>query len=318
MIQKTYQIVIALIILTLALGGAQAVQAQEGGEEVIPPGLTLELVGPNEVEVGQTFELQVVASNIPDPGIFGYQFRLEWDSAVFEAISVSPNPDFPVIAKDELTAAGYQIAASRQGDVADMAGPLTLLTVEMKANVITDPAAIPFFLAEAKAGRKGGIEVPIDQIIGLDVVVIEDHIGDIVGNVAVEGRAADNQAGHTVMADGLSTQTDLMGDFVLSAVAFGTYSLTADSPGFLAATCEAVDHNTHPTNLQPVTLLAGDIDGSGEIDITDAVAIGAVFGSGQPGELADLNADGLVDILDLILMAANYGQTSPDNPWICQ
>jgi hypothetical protein len=94
--------------------------------------------------------------------------------------------------------------------------------------------------------------------------------------------------------------------------------MTADNPGFLAATCTGVNHTMNAlTTLADVTLLAGDIDSSGEIDITDAVAIGAVFGNTTPGEIADLNIDGVVDILDLILMAANFGQTSAGNPWSC-
>ena len=72
------------------------------------------------------------------------------------------------------------------------------------------------------------------------------------------------------------------------------------------------------TSLTGVTLLAGDIDGNGTIDITDAVAIGAAFGSTTPGEVADLNTDGIVDVLDLVLMAVNFGQTSAGNPWVCQ
>ena len=75
------------------------------------------------------------------------------------------------------------------------------------------------------------------------------------------------------------------------------------------------------TELADVTLLAGDIDDDGLIDITDAVAIGAVFNNSSPPEarlIPDLNIDGVVDILDLILMSANYGQTSEANPWICE
>ena len=97
-----------------------------------------------------------------------------------------------------------------------------------------------------------------------------------------------------------------------------TYSLLADSAGFLAASCDGVAHGTDLTTLEPVVLLAGDIDGDGVIDITDAVAIGTAFGSTAEGEVANLNQDTAVDILDLILMAANYGQTSAENPWVCQ
>ena len=148
--------------------------------------------------------------------------------------------------------------------------------------------------------------------------------GDIIGNATVEGRAADNQAGHTITAAGdlggeLSDDTDENGDFFIDNAPADTYTLTADSPGFLAATCEGVVHTTDAlTTLADTTLLAGDIDGNGEIDIVDASSIGVVFGSTDPAEVANLNADAEVDILDLILMAANFGQTSAGNPWVCE
>jgi hypothetical protein len=141
--------------------------------------------------------------------------------------------------------------------------------------------------------------------------------------VTVEGRAADNQAGHNVTAAGdvggvLAAITDSTGNFLINNAAADTYTVTAERAGFLTATCDGAVHLADAlTTLQPVTLLAGDIDGSGEIDITDAVAIGAVFGS-SAGEVADLDDSGSVDVLDLILMAANFGQTSVGNPWVCQ
>ena len=183
---------------------------------------------------------------------------------------------------------------------------------------MTDPDSSLLTLLGVKLGRKGGVDVPVDQVIDLAVVVIERTNDDITGNVKVQGRADDNQAGHTVQDDTvLSTVTDANGDFLLPGVEFGIYTLTANSDGFLAATCTDVDHNA-ATVLESITLLAGDIDDSGEIDITDAVAIGMVFGSTEPDEVADLNVDGEVDILDLILMSANFGQTSAGNPWVCQ
>jgi hypothetical protein len=73
----------------------------------------------------------------------------------------------------------------------------------------------------------------------------------------------------------------------------GTYTLIASSPGFLSATC-------------------------GAVDMVDVVALGPAFGRPGPAEVADLNTDGLIDILDMILLAANYGQAATDNPWVCQ
>jgi hypothetical protein len=139
----------------------------------------------------------------------------------------------------------------------------------------------------------------------------------------VEGRPASRQDGHQLTAldslgTGLTVLTGADGSLMLADLPAGPYRLLAQSPGFLAAGCESVIEGSALTSLSEATLLAGDLDGSGEIDLIDAVAIGAVFGSMRPGELADLNLDGLVDILDFVLLAANFGQSSAANPWLCQ
>ena len=166
-------------------------------------------------------------------------------------------------------------------------------------------------------------------MVDLDLIIREDGggengEGDIASNVTVEGRADDNQAGHSATAVGdlggeYSATTENDGHFVIEDVVADTYTLTANSAGYLATVCEDVAHSEDAlTLLDDVELLAGDIDDSGEIDIVDATAIGLVFGSTEPGEVADLNVDGEVDILDLILMSVNFGQTSEANPWVCQ
>ncbi len=322
---NSYRTVLTLVVLLLVLSSVawaqspqliQAIPPAEGE----PTGLTVEVTGPAEVEVGDTFTVNVVASNIPDPGIFGYQFALNWDDTVVTPVTgtLALHPDFSLEAKVVEGAADLQVAVSRQGDVEDLAGPLTLLTWTFQANVVTDPDATSLTLTDEKFGRKGGLNVPVEAVVNLDVIVREEVVddGDIMGNVKVEGRAEDNQAGHSVTLDGLSALTDALGDFLFEDVEFGTYDATANSSGFLAAACAGLDHSTDPTTLNDVVLLAGDIVEDGTIDVADAVAIGIAFGSAD--ETADLNADGVVDILDLILMAVNYEQTSAGNPWLCQ
>ena len=290
-----------------------------------PTGLTVEVTGPATVTVGSTFVVSVVADNIPEPGVFGYQFWLNWDDAVLAPVTgtLALSGDFPLEGQRDVSANQLRVAASRQGAVEDLTGPLTLLTWTFQANTVTDPNATPLTLTSVKLGRKGGLNVPVDQVINLNVVVIEDdtgnQIGDIFGNVTVEGRAADNQAGHIVFySGGSSVATEANGNFAFADVDHGVYDFTANSAGFLAAVCVGATHDTSATTLANVTLLAGDINDDGVIDITDATAIGLVFGSTASGEIANLNVDSEVDILDLILMAANYGQTSGDNPWVCQ
>jgi len=286
--------------------------------------------------VGDVFKISIVAEGVTDPGIFGSQFEVVYDTEFLQAVDGSlvsgPNMEPVVIAVSDFNLEGGVVswAASRQGDVENLSGDVVLATLSIEAIAPTEPpegTTTTIDLQNVKLGAKGGIEVPVSGLVPLDVIIRDDGTipgkGDIVGNVTVEGRAADNQAGHTVTAVGalggeLSDETDTDGFFFINNAPADTYTLTADSPGFLAAVCEGVAHTMDAlTTLDDVNLLAGDIDGSGEIDITDAVAIGTVFGS-TAGEVADLNIDGVVDILDLILMAANFGETSEGNPWICE
>jgi len=81
------------------------------------------------------------------------------------------------------------------------------------------------------------------------------------------------------------------------------------------------------TTLNTVLLLGGDATDDDMIELSDAVCIGAQYGSAAPvacgtgadfgaGTSADVNGDGKVDLLDLVLMGGNYEKNS--SPWIPQ
>lgn len=299
-----------------------------------------------EFEVGDIFKISVVAQGVTDPGLFGSQFEVTYDTTYLQAVdgSLASGEDIEPIVKavsniDNATGV-VSWAASRQGDLDNLTGDIVLATLSMEATATTEPPegqTTRIDLQNVKLGTKGGVEIPYNALIPLDVIIKEDSggggggepgNGDMTGIVKVEGRTDDNQAGHTVTAtasgDPLSDDTDADGTFFIDEAPADTYTVTADSAGFLAASCSDVVHAEDAlTTLDEVTLLAGDVagedvsEGDGSIDIFDAVAIGMVFGS-TAGEVADLNVDGVVDILDLILMSVNYGQTSDANPWVCQ
>lgn len=345
---RLLQIIIIPLALALVLGSmiwiqasVSPVAAQEpgGGDsglslEIVPGQDGLNVAGADTIptfQVGDVFSVSIVAQGVAAPGIFGGQFEIGFDTTKLQAVegSLVPGSELEPLVNpvNEIDNGSGLIryAASRQGDVENLTGDVVLATLSFEAVGATEPPegqTTTIDLQSAKLGAKGGIEVPVAGLVDLEVIIQEGPVsdmGDIQGNVTVEGRANDNQAGHTVTDGGsLLAVTGANGDFSLLDVVFGTYDLTASSPGFLAATCEGMMHESNPTFLNDVVLLAGDINNDGMIDITDAVAIGAAFGSTDPDEVADLNDDGVVDVLDLILMAANFDQTSDDNPWVCQ
>lgn len=189
-------------------------------------------------------------------------------------------------------------------------------TLEIPAEPTGEPTVEPTEVATVEpAPDATGEPVEDDPLTGTEA--------DMIGQVVVEGRAGDHQAGHQVFivnsqGAGLSVQTAADGRFSLNDTPAGVYTLEASSPGFLAARCEGVSHADQTTELASAYLLAGDLDNSGEIDIIDAVALGSAFNRSGPGEPADLNLDAAVDILDFVLMAANFGQSSMANIWRCQ
>lgn len=279
-------------------------------------------------EVGDTFKVSIMALGVEDPGIFGSQFELSYNPNHLAAIegSLLPGVDLEptIVAVSEITAETGRVAyaASRQGAVDNLAGNITLATLRFEAVSPTEPETTRIHLENVKLGAKGGLEVPVGGLVDLELIIKQPVVLDsrIEGQILAQARP--DQAGHEVVAAGLSApplmaQTDSEGHFVIENAPADTYMVTANRSGFLQAICEGVVHQAETvTTLQPVTLLAGDIDNNGEIDITDAVMIGLALNS--PTGPAELNGDGIVDILDLILMAVNYGQTTTANPWQCQ
>lgn len=63
------------------------------------------------------------------------------------------------------------------------------------------------------------------------------------------------------------------------------------------------------TNIPPPTptgsILRGDLNGDGVVNITDLVIVGANFGTA--GARGDANGDEKVDVIDLVLVGANFG-----------
>jgi hypothetical protein len=340
---------LALVMLSSLVGvqlSTRPAAAQEPSAEepvlsilIIPEGESFSVASVDTApvfNVGDTFKVSIVALGVTDPGVFGGQFEVTYDTnhlqGVADSLASSSVMEPVVTAVSEINNVDGLVsyAASRQGDLSNLTGNVALASFNFEAVGATGEGQTTLIhLQNVKLGAKGGIEVPVSGLVDLEVIIIdggnggeEPGPGDITGNVKVQARADDNQADHEVKAIGdlgseLTDLTDENGTFLIKDAPADTYDVIANSPGFLKATCADVVHTADAlTTLEDVTLLAGDIDDSGEIDITDASAIGVAFGTAD--EVADLNDDGSVNILDLILMGANFGQTSDANPWLCQ
>ncbi len=77
-----------------------------------------------------------------------------------------------------------------------------------------------------------------------------------------------------------------------------------------------------PVDLLPVTLLLGELNGDGIVDVLDIGGTAAVFNlvtadrTDGSRNIVDFNADGIVDVLDIAGTAENFLLTSPKTwPW---
>lgn len=109
--------------------------------------------------------------------------------------------------------------------------------------------------------------------------------------------------------------------FTFASVAAGKYDLVVVKPGHLSYTVTgvvvgdaALDLATH-TNaaISTITLLAGDVNGDGKINLTDLSIFKNNFGktgSAVTNLLADITGDGKINLLDLGVFKNNFGKTT--------
>jgi hypothetical protein len=108
--------------------------------------------------------------------------------------------------------------------------------------------------------------------------------------------------------------TGANGAYQFINVPAGSYTVRATAPQHLTYT-QDVTVSGQPVAIQPVTLMAGDTDNNGTIDVTDASFVGANYSMAAPPapSTVDLNRDQQVNISDLVLVGGNIGRTS-SNP----
>ncbi|MBE7552099.1 MAG: carboxypeptidase regulatory-like domain-containing protein [Anaerolineales bacterium] len=120
----------------------------------ITPTATIDLVmnGPAAVAAGETFSVEVVAQNVPDPGLYGVQFEINFIPALITLNNPQPNPDLSFVVRNEVdnTLGKLRLVASRQGNVPGLTGDVTLLTFDATAGNI--PCLPTLTFANVKIG----------------------------------------------------------------------------------------------------------------------------------------------------------------------
>jgi len=146
-------------------------------------------------------------------------------------------------------------------------------------------------------------------------------VATVSGQVVLAGRANNDWSGATVELENgtvFSATTEATGNYSMLNVPEGTYtSVTADAPGYLPALCNSPVVTAPLTTLASVSLLSGDVNDDGFINIVDGTTVGVSFGATGSGLAEDINRDGEVDIFDIILVSVNFGVSGPQT-WTCQ
>jgi hypothetical protein len=91
--------------------------------------------GPATAAVGDTFNVAVVAQNLPDPGLYGVQFEVNYDPALLSVANLQTNSDLALVVIKTIDPVNGKITlvASRQGRVPGLTGNISLLTFEATA-----------------------------------------------------------------------------------------------------------------------------------------------------------------------------------------
>ena len=186
----------------------------------------------------------------------------------------------------------------------------------LQANPDLNPMQIETVLKEtgvASADPRNNRTTPrIDALAAVSAVAMTSVI-QITGTVQLEGRTiysdtsifVGSKACPTAGEETAAATTNINGNFELMLSANqNTGCLLATHAGYLSAQV-----NLPIEDLGTTTLLAGDLNDDGEINIFDLTTIATHYGSSNT--LADINVSGQVDIFDLVLVAKNFQRQGP-------
>jgi hypothetical protein len=155
----------------------------------------------------------------------------------------------------------------------------------------------------------------ISQPVSTATPVVTENTGTLAGRIALQGRS--DASNVNLRVDGTQVPaTQASGEFSITLPP-GRYTIEASYPGYVTAQAMDVEVRTgETTTLPPVTLLAGDTDRDGDVDLYDVVrwVINFKRAGREADSLVDLNEDGVIDIRDLILIQRNYRARMPA-PW---
>lgn len=148
------------------------------------------------------------------------------------------------------------------------------------------------------------------------IEVVRDNKIQISGSILTENKFGKHTA-DIIVYDKITKQeitkasANEDGTFEME-ISLGEFDIVIKKEGYLKYTLTNVkltDGIEEKVDLGEFKIYAGDINGSGEVELDDLVAINDKINyESETNTIYDLNGDGKVDILDRNMLKANYGK----------
>ncbi|MEM7536864.1 MAG: S8 family serine peptidase [Chloroflexota bacterium] len=254
--------------------------------------------------------------------LYGAQFSVEFDPEVVEILDAqSFNPGVQIHPSDFLTEVTtienvvnmsegiIHYAVSLQGDNPGISGSGALAKIVVRG-LVSDTTRISLKDAILVDRESNVLQHGIQPG---HIIVFEHNTPGIVGNVILERRSSN--IGAVVCVEDVSCMVTGEDGFYSFTDVPSTGNITIHHPSYLN-TARSYTSDEGPNIVMPdVTLLGGDLNQDGVIDILDAVLMGLAWKS-QNGDVnwnptADIVDDGQVNIRDYVVVGVNLGQTAP-------
>jgi len=290
-----------------------------------PTPQTLVRVSPisQTIGAGMTTTVDIRIENVTN--LYGAQVILTFNPTVLQVADANPaspgvqiiEGTFPdprggagsVIQSVDNTAGTIAYAVTLLSPAPPVSGSGVLATIVFTG---TTSGTSPILFTSAQLVDNLVQRIPATTQDGSITVVLA--LSGLEGRAFLQGRS--DHSGVNVRAGSYASTTTSDARYALSLPP-ATYDVTASKPGYLTSRLSGVAINPSDTvTLDDVSLVGGDANGDGKIDIYDLVLVGVNFGTSPPGNpQADLNGDGVVNIFDLVLIGINYGMAGPTT-WV--
>ncbi|MBI2303319.1 MAG: carboxypeptidase regulatory-like domain-containing protein [Chloroflexi bacterium] len=257
-----------------------------------------------------------VASGVNPTGI---NFTLERAGAISGVVTytgaITGTHNIMIVAYRDIRSSGWQWTAT-----ASPGGPYTILDVPSGTNYVTAFLDANDNLDADPGEPLASFANPISVSSGattpnINITLDDTPMGLMAGTVDLQGRSDENGAS-VVLSSPILTATSVSDGFFFFIAPAGRHDITATMAGYLPVSWQGAMVTTDIITVTVVptqTLLGGDADNDGDIDIFDLVLVGANFGQSVPpaDTRADINGDKTVNIYDITLVGINYGRSRP-------